>query len=351
MPKQSDHSSTSKSGTTTTTDQSKTAPNLDRSGPPSDPGRDRSGQTQDGSIAQLASFVKLLWRAWGRMGQANGGLLAAGVAFYGLLSVFPGITAAVALFGLIADPTLITAQAAWLTGLLPPSAADLVNQQLVQVAGARPESLGWAAAVSAALALWSASRGTDSMIQGLNVIFSTREGRSFIVLKAMTVGITFTAIIGGCVLLLVVAAIPAAAALLGESALLSMVTQLLRWPLMFAVGIAGISALYRFGPDRSGDGWQLFTPGAILSCTLWVVGSIGFSLYVQAFGSYNETFGALSGVIVLLTWMWLSAFVILFGAGLDAERRAVVKTGHSVPGDAPREDKLTADHVPAPHAA
>ncbi|UWR60946.1 YihY/virulence factor BrkB family protein [Phaeobacter inhibens] len=282
--------------------------------------------TATGWLGRLPSSVKLLWCAWTRMGNAHGGLLAAGVAFYGLLSVFPGITAFVALFGLIADPTLITEQSTWLTSLLPSSAAELVNQQLVQVAGARPDTLGWAAAASAALALWSASRSTDSVIQGLNVIFGTKEQRSFIVLKAVIVTITFAAICGALLLLLIVAAIPAAVALFGDSTLLAGITQLLRWPLMFVVGIAGISLLYRFGPDRSGEGWQLFTPGAILSCTLWVAGSIGFSLYVQAFGSYNETFGALSGVILLLTWMWLSAFVILFGAGLDAERRANTET-------------------------
>ncbi|ATF19740.1 putative ribonuclease BN [Phaeobacter gallaeciensis] len=284
---------------------------------------DQARPTSDrGWLGRLPSSVKLLWCAWTRMGNAHGGLLAAGVAFYGLLSVFPGITASVALFGLFADPTLITEQSSWLTSLLPSSAAELVNQQLVQVAGARPDTLGWAAAASAALALWSASRSTDSVIQGLNVIFGTKEQRSFIVLKAVIVTITFAAICGALLLLLIVAAIPAAVALFGDSALLAGTTQLLRWPLMFVVGIAGISLLYRFGPDRSGEGWRLFTPGAILSCTLWVAGSIGFSLYVQAFGSYNETFGALSGVILLLTWMWLSAFVILFGAGLDAERRA-----------------------------
>ncbi|ATG34332.1 putative ribonuclease BN [Phaeobacter piscinae] len=276
----------------------------------------------EGWLGKLPASVKLFWCAWARMGEAHGGLLAAGVAFYGLLSVFPGITAAVALFGLFADPTLITEQSTWLTSLLPSSAAELVNKQLVQVAGARPDTLGWAAAASAALALWSASRSTDSVIQGLNVIFGTTEQRSFIVLKLVTVTITLAAICGALLLLLIVAAIPAAVALFGDSALLAGVTQLLRWPLMFVVGIAGISLLYRFGPDRSGEGWKLFTPGAILSCALWVAGSIGFSLYVQAFGSYNETFGALSGVIILLTWMWLSAFVILFGAGLDAERRA-----------------------------
>ncbi|APG45634.1 YihY/virulence factor BrkB family protein [Phaeobacter porticola] len=275
--------------------------------------------------AKLPLPLRIMWRAWTRMGDAHGGLLAAGVAFYGLLSVFPGITAAVALFGLIADPAMITSQSAWLTGLLPPAAAELVNQQLVQVAGARPESLGWAAAISAAVALWSASRATDSVIQGLNVIFGTKEGRSFIVLKAMTVAITFVAIVGALLLLLIVAAIPAVVALIGDSRLLTLLTQVLRWPLMFGVGIAGISLLYRFGPDRTGDSWHLITPGAVFSCTLWVVGSIGFSLYVQAFGSYNETFGTLSGVIVLLTWMWLSAFVILFGAGVDAERRDMVQ--------------------------
>lgn len=271
-------------------------------------------------LRRLPRWARLMWHAWQRMDRAKGGLLAAGVAFYGLLSVFPGMTAAVALFGMFADPTVITEQSAWLTRLLPPSAADLLNGQLVDVAMERPDRLGWAAILSISIAFWSASRAANSLMQGLNVIYNRAERRGMVMLYIRQLTITFAAIVGALFLVLVVAAIPAALALFGDSPLLSDIAQVVRWPLMFVSGMVGISLLYRFGPDRRGEEWHRITPGAFVSCSLWVAGSIGFSYYVRVFGSYSETFGTLSGVVLLLTWMWLSAFVVLYGAGIDAER-------------------------------
>lgn len=256
-----------------------------------------------------------------RQSDAHLGLLAAGVAFYGLLSLFPGITAAVAIVGLVLDPSVILQNSQSLAALLPESAREIVMGQLREVTGADSASLSFAALFAVLLALYSASKAVASLISGLNVVYEEDEDRGFITLTLLKMGMTL-GLIGGLLLgVIVVAALPAIASWFG-AAFLSDLIMYLRWPVLFVIAGAGIACLYRYGPDRRAAKWRWLTPGAGLACLLWVAGSFGFSLYVQSFGTYNETFGALGGVIVLLTWLWLSAFIVLLGALLDAELEA-----------------------------
>ena len=257
-----------------------------------------------------------------RSGSLNIGLLAAGTAFYGLLSLFPAITAGVALVGLVYDPSQLIDEAGWLLAALPDAARRIIEGQLTEVAGATGSSLGVAALLSLAIALWSSSNATASLVQGLNVIYEENEKRNFLKLRALVVALTLGIIFGLASMIVIVAAIPAAISFLGAGAALTQAALVLRWPLMFGLGVAGIATLYRVGPHRRAARWRWITPGAVVACGLWVAGTYGFSYYVQNFASYNETFGALAGVIVLLTWLWLSAFIILLGAELDAEIEA-----------------------------
>ncbi len=93
----------------------------------------------------------------------------------------------------------------------------------------------------------------------------------------------------------------------------------LRWPVLAALGALALAAIYRYAPDRDPASWRWVTPGAIAATLLWLVASVGFSFYVRNFGSYNETYGSLSAVVVLLLWLFLTAFAIVFGAELDSE--------------------------------
>ncbi|KUF10701.1 YihY/virulence factor BrkB family protein [Pseudoponticoccus marisrubri] len=267
-------------------------------------------------------YLDILWRIYGKLGERNIGLLAAGIAFYGLLSVFPGITALVAVSGMLVDPEMLVEFSDTVATLLPPQAADILLGQLDDVVGSDQSSLSLAALLATGLALFSASRAVENFIAGLNVIYEEKEERGFFMLKLLTLGLTLAMMLGLMVSAIVVAAIPAIVALVSQNPTIVSVLMLIRWPVLFALGVVGIAALYRFGPNRSAARWRWLTPGAALACTLWVAGSIGFSRYVQSFGTYNETFGALGGVIVLLTWMWLSAYIVLLGAQADAELEA-----------------------------
>lgn len=280
-----------------------------------DRGRDADRPTQ----MTRTGWMDIGARIVARIGSLNIGLLAAGVAFYGLLSIFPAITAAVAIVGLVYDPVELVDESGWLLSALPEAARTLILDQFNDVAGAGGGSLGLAALLSLAVALWSSSNATGSLVQGLNVIYDEHDQRSFVMLRLLVIALTLGIILGLALMIVVVAAIPAALSVMGAGQGITDAAYLLRWPLMFLLGVAGIALLYRVGPDRRPARWRWVTPGAVIACALWVAATFGFSFYVQNFASYNETFGALAGVIVLLTWMWLSAFIVLLGAEFDAE--------------------------------
>lgn len=283
-----------------------------------------------------SGWLDILSRSFSRIGPLNLTLVAAGVAFYGLLALFPAITAAVALVGIAIDPAMLAERADWLIAAVPGAAGELISNQLTEVAGAAEGSLTLAAVAALLVALWSASNGTGSMVQGLTLIYEEEETRGFVKLKLVNIALTVALIVGLAVAVLIVAAIPAALAFLGAAPFLTDLASWLRWPAMFVVGLIGIAALFRFGPDRRDAKWRWLTPGAAVGCALWVAGTFGFSFYVQNFANYNETFGTLAGVIVLLTWLWLSAFVVLLAALLDAEIEAQTARDSTVGPDRPR---------------
>lgn len=300
-----------------------------------DRGRDARRPTE----MTLAGWRDIGARMVARIGSLNIGLLAAGIAFYGLLSLFPAITAGVAIIGLVYDPVDLVDQSGWLLSALPDAARTMIVDQFNAVAGAGDGSLGLAALVSLGVALWSSSNATGSLVQGLNVIYDEEDRRSFVMLRLMVIALTIGIILGLALMIVVVAAIPAALGLFDAGETLTDAALLLRWPLMFLLGVAGIALLYRVGPDRRSARWRWVTPGAVIACALWVAATYGFSFYVQNFGNYNETFGALAGVIVMLTWLWLSAFIILVGAEFDAELEHQTARDSTVGPDRPMGDR------------
>lgn len=284
-------------------------------------------------------ILDVLVRMWHKQAELNLGLIAAGIAFYGLLSLFPGITAAVAFAGTFLQPGMLIENSAEITAMLPEAAEDIVMGQLQDVANADSSTLSFAALFSLGIALYSASKAVANFIAGLNFIYEEKERRNFFILKALTVVLTVILIFGLLVAVIVVAAIPVIASIFGDYGIIDDLVMFLRWPFLFLMGAFGIAVLYRLGPSRRSAKWRWLTPGAFIACALWVAGSYGFSLYVQSFGSYNETFGALGGVIILLTWLWLSAFIVLLGALLDAELEAQTKRDSTVGEDRPMGER------------
>ncbi|MGR3435353.1 MAG: YihY/virulence factor BrkB family protein [Shimia sp.] len=274
----------------------------------------------------LAGWLDIGWRIYKRAGSINTGLLAAGIAFYGMLSLFPAMTAGVALAGLVTTTDDLLAASETLTQVLPDQAGEIIVGQLLDVTATAGDTLGLAALLALALAAFSASRAVTNFVIGLNVIYEERETRGFVRLTATNIALTLALIFGFLFAAALLALLPTVAALFGEGGMIERTILLARWPLLLVFGIFGIAFLYRFGPARRPAKWRWLTPGAVVACLLWIGASLAFSAYVTAFDSYNETFGALGGVIVLLTWLWISAMVILFGALVDAELEAQTVT-------------------------
>jgi membrane protein len=261
----------------------------------------------------------VLWRVKDQVSEDNLSLVAAGVAFYGLLAIFPGIAATVSIYGLVVEPQTVSAQLAATSELLPSESRGIIEEQLTRVTSGATAALGLGAIVSLLLALWSANKGTQSLISALNIVYDEREKRGFLRLTLISLGLTL-----GIILFLIVglAAIAVMPALFGNLGLPEQVTRLarwLRWPILGLAFVIGLGLLYRFAPSRNQPRWRWVSWGAVLATVLWLVGSALFSWYVANFGSYNETYGSIGAVAVLMMWFWLSALFVLLGAELNAE--------------------------------
>lgn len=246
-------------------------------------------------------------------------IVSAGVAFFGLVAIFPAIAALISIAGLVLDPASIEAQLEELAGVLPENAAAIVQDQAREVAQGAATGVGLAAAGGILLSLYSASKGMKTLMEGMNIAYDEEESRGFIALNITALALTLFLIVG---VLIAFAATLAAPALLGAMGLSEGVKAAVtygRWPLLALLTIFGLAVVNRYGPSRENPKWQWVSVGAIVSTIIWVLGSIAFSIYVRNFGSYNETYGALGGVIILLTWLWLSAFIVLLGAELNSE--------------------------------
>lgn len=249
----------------------------------------------------------------------NLGILAAGIAFYWLLALFPALAALVSAWGLAFDPVQVAGQIEAAAAVLPDEAAALVRDQAHAVAGGAEARIGAAALAGLGVALYSASRGTKALIRGLNVVYGERERRRFVALNAAAFGITLALVAGLLTTLAVIVAVPVMLGHLGLDELGRFTVRWLRWPLLFVLVMVGLAALYRYAPSRSRARWIWVSRGAVVATALWVLASIAFSVYVRHFGSYNETYGSLGAVVVLLMWFWISAFIVLLGGELNAE--------------------------------
>ncbi len=261
----------------------------------------------------------VLWRVFEQIGKDNVSMIAAGVAFYSLLAIFPAITAFVSLYGIVADPAQVQQQIQTLAGVMPADAVALIGDQLRSVASARTSSLGLGALVATLIALWSAGAGVRALMTALNIAYQEDEKRGFIrfylVAFAFTVGLMAAAILS----LLAVVALPVALQFLPLGGLAQVLITGLTWLILALVMVIGLGAIYRFGPSRAPAKTRWVSWGAVAAVGLWLLASLGFALYAANFANYSATYGTLSAVVALLMWFWLSAFVVLLGAELNAE--------------------------------
>jgi membrane protein len=272
-------------------------------------------------------------------------LLSAGVAFYALLALFPAIIAGVSIYGLVADPAMVRDQIANLTKLLSPETADLVGKQLVQVTSGANGALGLATLVGILTALWSASSGMKALITGVNLAYDETETRKFVKLRGLALLLTLGAMVLVGVALATIVGYPPIADTLPTA--LRWLVAIVRFVILGGLLVVGLAVLYRYAPDRDQPKWSWVSWGSGIAALLWVLATIGFSLYATFFGNYNKTYGALAGVIILMFWLYLSALVVLVGAELNTEMELQTAKDTTAGPTKPMGDRdaHAADHV------
>src|SRR6202008_1353760 len=265
----------------------------------------------------MASWWAILAATRRQIGKDNISALAAGAAFQSLLSLFPTLTAVVSLYGLVADPNMVARQITSMQGVLPPEAVKLIATWLQALVEGPTKRVGIGRIVGVLLALWSMGSATGMLMTAVNICYGAEEKRGFVSFNLHALALGAGLAIFGIAALALVAVLPAA--LLPVSDAWGDVLGLVRWPLLAGIVTLALAIVYRYAPDRAEPKWQWISWGSGAATALWILGSIAFTTYVSKVGSYDKPYGSLGAVIILLLWFYLTAYVILAGAELNAE--------------------------------
>ncbi len=258
-----------------------------------------------------------LHRVWQSIGRDNISIMAAGIAYYAMLSIFPGMSALVLSYGLVADPQTIEHHVSSMAGVLPGEALKLLADQLNVLVTAPREGLGIGLIVSVFVGLWSSTAGTSAMMNALTIAYEGREERGIFHFYGLSIALTVGGVLFLLLALVLIAGVPAAAADLPLPEFWKQLLPLLRFPMLAVVAVVAIGTLYRLAPDRKRPGWDFFRPGTIAASLLWLAGSSAFSFYAAHFGAYDRTYGSVGAVAIMLVWFYVSAYIILAGAELN----------------------------------
>lgn len=266
-----------------------------------------------------SGWKQIVTRAWKEGKADNVPLMAAGVAFFAFLAVFPALIALLSIYGLIASPQEAAQQVQSFASALPQSAQQLITSQVTAVAQSSGGALTIGLIVSLAGALWSVSSGVQNLMKATNLAYDETESRGFIKLRGTALLLTLGAIVFVLLTLALVAFVPIVLNLLPLGTAGVVLGQVIRWLALVILATVGLAIVYRVAPDRDSPRFQWVSLGAVIATVLWIIGSIAFSFYVDNFGSYNKTYGALAGVIVLMLWLYLTSYIVLLGAEINAE--------------------------------
>jgi membrane protein len=298
----------------------------------------------------LSAWKQVAARTWKESSKDNIGIVSAGVAFYGFLALVPLLGAIVLTYGIIADPQTVVANVKSMTGLMPQDVAKLIGQQLMGVVHSSGSKKGFGLVIAIAVALFGARNAAGSIITALNIAYEEEEKRSFLRVNLLSLAITAGAVALAVVALIAISALGYLEKLFPNvPGYVTMAGKILSYLLLVLGGAAAAATLYRYGPDRKKAKWEWITPGSIFAAVLWLVLTLGFGFYVAHFGSYGKTYGSLATVVILLTWMYLSAYVLLFGAELNSEleHQTAKDTTQEAPQPLGSRRAWAADHVAA----
>ena len=294
-------------------------------------------------------WKEIAFRTWKEASKDNVSLVAAGVAFYGFLAMVPLLGATVLTYGLIASPPTVLHNVQSMATAMPHDVAKLVGDQLLNVVKTSGSKKGFGILIALGLAIWGARNAAGSIVIALNIAYEEEEKRGWLKVTLLALAITVVAVL---LALIGAAAIGVMAqiesVLPGLGPIGAIAGKVIAYVLLGGVAAGAAATLYRYGPSRVKAKWTWITPGSLFFAVGWVVLTLGFGFYVSRFGKYNVTYGSLGGVIVLVTWMYLSSFILLYGAEFNSEiEHQTARDTTADRGDKPLGDRgaWSADHV------
>jgi membrane protein len=264
-------------------------------------------------------WKQIVKRAWAENKADNMPIIAGGVAFFGFLSIFPALIALISIYGLVASPETVARQVEDLSAQLPDSAAELIGDQLKAIVANSGSALSISLVVSILAALWSASGGVGNVITAVNIAYDEVEARNFVKLKLLSLSLTLGAVLFVLITFGLLAVVPAVIEALPLGVVGTVLAQIARWVMLLAIFAGSLAVLYRVAPDRDSPRFSWVSLGAVVVTVIWAAVSVGFALYVDNFGSYDKTYGAIAGVIVLMLWLYLTCYLVLLGAEINSE--------------------------------
>lgn len=290
---------------------------------------------------------EISWRGWydvarrimANLKRHNISLLAAGVALFLMLSIFPALNMAVSLYALFSSPENIITHLEPLRRLLPEQAFEILTNQLTELVNAGESTLNWTLLVSVVVWFWVARKGAMALVTACNVVYDEYEQRPFWGLLLVSLLFTMVGIFGFTVLALLAILLPIALDMMPLGEFVEAVLEILRWPILAMIFILVLESIYRFAPNRNDAKWRWVSVGAVIATLLWIAASLGFTAYVQNFSNYNETYGTIGSVIILILWFYISAFVVLLGAEINAEMEHQTKVDSTVGEDKPMGER------------
>ena len=297
-----------------------------------------------------AGWKQIFKRAWAENQADNMPIISGGVAFFGFLSIFPGLIALISIYGLVASPATVSTQVDNLAKNLPASAAELIKEQLRSITSHSGGALTVSLIVSILAALWAASSGMSNLITAVNLAYDEAETRNFVKLRLLSLALT----IGGIVFVLItfslVAVVPAVISALPLGAGGTILAEIVNWVVLLGVFAGALSVLYRVAPDRDAPRFRWVSLGSVVVTVIWALVSLVFAFYVDNFGSYDKTYGTIAGVIVLMLWLYLTCYLILLGAEINSETEHQTARDTTVGRPAPMGDRGAekADSLPDP---
>ena len=278
-----------------------------------------------------SGWKKVLLRVKDRIKEDQIPIISAGVAFYTFLAIFPGIMALFSIYGLATDAQSAQEQITRLATILPEESISVIEGRIDKLMETSVTALGWGTAIGFLIALWSSNRAIRSLFIGLDVAYRVDNRRNFFKQYVITLLFTLGAIIVIIVSLAFIVLFPLLVNTIGLPDTIESLVKWLRWPFLGLIIISAISLIYKFGPARNTPGFQWVVLGATVATILWLIASWGFSVYVNNFGNFNEMYGSLSAVVILLLWLFITSFIILVGGELNRATEAYAENRLAMP--------------------